>query len=162
MQSKTRHRSYAAVAAMILTAALAMGAAKPQIPFNGTFQGHDTDLGGSETAFVVATSGTGIGSHLGQFSFTQEATVNFTNGTNYGAAHFVAANGDIINTTFTGAGAPTDNGLLRITEIHTITGGTGRFAGENGSFTVDRLASGTTFMTSGSFHGAISSPGADH
>ena len=47
-------------------------------------------------------------------------------------------------------------------EVHTITGGTGRFAGAQGSFTVKRLASGVTFLTSGSFQGTITPPGAAH
>jgi hypothetical protein len=65
--------------------------------------------------------------------------------------------------TITGSGEPTDTpDVIRITEINTITGGTGRFAGAQGSFTMERLASVVTFFTSGSFHGTITSPGAAH
>ena len=112
---------------------------------------------------VVTTTGTGIGTHLGEFSFTQQTTVNLAAGTDTGSAHWVAANGDTIDTTITGSGEPADTpGVMRITEIHTITGGTGRFAGAQGTFTVERLASVVTFLTSGSFHGTITSPGAAH
>ena len=56
------------MAALILTAALAIPvAAQKQVPFKGTMQGNDTDIGGPRTAFVVDTSGTGIATHLGQF-----------------------------------------------------------------------------------------------
>jgi hypothetical protein len=160
---------YLAMAAMVLTATVTLTAAaqntlpcQNQVPFKGAMQGNDTDIGGPDTAFVVDTSGTGIGTLLGQFSFTQETTVNFTNGTETGSAHWIAANGDSIYTTIAGSGELTDTGLIRITEIHTITGGTGRFAAAQGSFTVERLASPVTFLTSGSFHGCINSPGAAH
>jgi hypothetical protein len=50
--------------------------------------------------------------------------------------------------------------LISIMETYTITGGTGRFAGAQGTFIVERLASPVTFMTSGSFLGSITPPGA--
>jgi len=40
-------------------------------------------------------------------------------------------------------------------EQHTITGGTGRFAGTTGTFTLDRLVNTATGVTSGSFEGSI-------
>jgi hypothetical protein len=161
MKNTMRSGIYLVMAAMILTGTFAgPAAAQPQVPFKGTIQGHDVDTGFSPTTVTVATSGTGIGTLVGQFSFTQEVTVNLVNGTGTGSAHFVAANGDSIYTTIAGSGGPTDTpGVLTITEIHTITGGTGRFAGAQGSFTVERLASAVTFFTSGSFHGSITPPG---
>ena len=150
------------MAAMILTAALAVQAAQNQVPFKGEIQGHDTDGAmPTETTLVVTTSGTGIGTLLGQFSFSQEFLVDFIANTQTGSAHWVAANGDTIDTTLAGSGEFTaDPNVLSLTEIHTITGGTGRFAGAQGSFTVERLANVVTFVTSGSFHGTITSPGA--
>ena len=165
MKGTTRTQIYLPMAALILTAALAApAAAQQQVPFKGAMQGNDVDTPGpSPGTVVVTTSGTGVATHLGQFSFTQQATVNLVAKTSAGSAHWVAANGDIIDTTFTGSGEPTPTpGVLSITEIHTITGGTGRFAGALGSFTVERLASPVTFLTSGSFHGTITSPGAAH
>src|SRR5262249_47950011 len=158
------------MAAMTLTVVLAIAAAaQQQVPFNGTLQGQETVTACSPpqpTCVVIASRGTGIGAHLGQFSFTQDATVNLAALTETGSAHWVAANGDTIDTTVAGSAEPSDiPNLLRITEIHTITGGTGRFTGAQGSFTVDRLhnqvpsADGTHF-TSGSFHGTITSPSA--
>jgi hypothetical protein len=126
-------------------------------------QGTDSDSDPTPTSIVVTTDGTGIGTHLGQFSFTQRVTVFFATGTSAGSAHWVAANGDSIETTIAGSGHPTPTpGVLSITDVHTITGGTGRFAGAQASFTVERLASVVTFLTSGSFAGTISSPGAAH
>ena len=55
--------------------------------------------------------------------------------------------------------------VVTITEIHTITGGTGRFSGAEGSFTVHRthvhaLSDDGTHVTFGWFEGTITSPGA--
>jgi hypothetical protein len=47
-------------------------------------------------------------------------------------------------------------GVLSITEIATITGGTGRFAGATGSFTIERVLTDATGVSSGSFNGTIS------
>jgi len=163
MKVITRSTIYLPMAAMILTAALAVpAAAQKPLPSEGALQGQDTDKGGPDTAFVVDTSGKGIGTPVGQFSFTQELAVNLVSGTETGSAHWIAANGDSIYTTIAGSGYFLASGLIRITEIHTVTGGTGRFAGAQGSFTVDRLASPTAFITFGSFHGSITAPGADH
>jgi hypothetical protein len=165
MKNTTRFHVYLPMAAMILAAALAVpAAAQKRVPFQGALQGNDTDSPGpSPGTLGVATSGTGIGAHVGQFSFTQEGTLDLAALTATGSAHWIAANGDSIYTTFAGSGELTDTpGVFKITENHTIYYGTGRFAGAQGSFTVERLASAITFLTFGSFHGSITSPGAVH
>jgi len=156
-----------AVAAMLLTASLAVpAAAQKQVPFKGSLQGHemDTPQGGPPPTTVIADgSATGIATHVGQFSFSYQLTVILANGTATGSAQLIAANGDSIFTTITGSSEPTATpGVLSITEIDIITGGTGRFAGAQGSFTVERLVNQATGFTSGSFHGSITSPGAAH
>jgi hypothetical protein len=79
-----------------------------------------------------------------------------------GSAEWIAANRDSIYTTIVGQAELSDlpGGFLRVTETHTITGGTGRFAGAQGSFTVERLHNMVTSATFGSFHGTITSPDA--
>ena len=163
MKTITRSNIYLPMAAMILTAALAVpAAAQRQVPFMGAMQGHDTDIGLTNNLGTVLTVGAGIGTLVGQFSFTQTWTVDVTTGNLTGAAQWFAANGDSISTTITGSGKMIEPGLFRIEEVHTITGGTGRFAGAQGSFTVKRLASGVTFLTSGSYDGTITPPSAAH
>lgn len=132
-----------------------------QVPFKGTLHGTDTDSDPTATSIVVTTDGTGTATQLGQFSFTERVTVTFATSTAAGTTHWQAANGDSLDTTLTASGQPTGTpGEIRITETHTITGGTGRFAEAQGRFTVDRVASGITFATSGSFEGTMTSPGA--
>jgi hypothetical protein len=166
MKSTTRTRIYVPMAAMILTAALAVPAAAQQIPFKGTFLGSDTVSGEGPCPTTVCTKGRGTGTLLGHFSFIQEATVNFANFTETGSAQWTAANGDIIYTALIGSAIPGDV-IFAVTEIHTITGGTGRFSGAQGSFTVHRthvvaFSDDGTHVTSGWFEGSITSPGAAH
>ena len=79
-----------------------------------------------------------------------------------GSYEFTAANGDTLIADFTGQSGPTleNPRVLLSVETATITGGTGRFAGATGSFTVERLLNLDTFLTTVSFEGTISSPGA--
>ena len=157
MNTNRRSSIYLPMAAMILSAALALpAAAQQQVPFKGTFQGKD-----AVNPPTIATSGTGIGTLMGVFSLTQETSLTALTG----SAHWVAANGDSIDMTVTGSGEPMatpDGVVFVITETYIITGGTGRFAGAHGSFTMTKLASAVTFLTSGSFDGTITPPGAAH
>jgi hypothetical protein len=164
MKTITRTKIYLPMAGMILTAALAVpAAAQQQVLFMGVLQGVDHEAAGpSPDTVVQTTTGTGIGALVGQFSLTQVHTIAGGTGS-AGSAHWIAANGDGIDTTFTASGKLAETpGFFRLTEIHTITGGTGRFDGAQGSFTLERLHNGDTHLTSGVFYGTITPPGAAH
>ena len=152
--------------ASIILAAVAVTAAPKQVPFKGSMQGNEIDTpegGPPPTTLSVNGNTTGVATHVGQFSFSYQLTVNLANGTATGFGHLIAANGDTIDTTIVGQGSPTDTpGVNSIVEINTVTGGTGRFSGVQGSFTVERLVTSETGFTSGSLHGTITSPGAAH
>ena len=161
MKSKTVTYFDLLMAALILTAALAIpAAAQQQVPFKGTFQGKD-----AVDPPTITTSGTGLGTHMGEFSLTQETNLTTLNG----SAHWVAANGDSIETAFISIPDFSTEalGYITVTETHTITGGTGRFARAQGSFILERthlvaLSADGTHVTFGSFHGSITAPGAAH
>ncbi len=106
---------------------------------------------------LVHTTGSGESPVLGQYKVTWEFTVNVDSGLGIGSAHFVAENGDKLDTKSIGQGDQLMNILnhARVTEIHTITGGTGRFAGATGCFSLERIVNTTTGATSGWFHGTI-------
>jgi hypothetical protein len=165
MKTTTRFNIYLPVAAMILTAALAIpAAAQQQVPFKGTFQGNDTVI---YTAIppTITTAATGVGTQLGQFSLTNVVTLNSATG-GLGVGHWIAANGDSIDSTFVAVAIPGDV-VYTVTEIHAITGGRGRFSGAQGSFTVHRThivapSADGTHVTFGWFEGTITSPGATH
>ena len=167
MKTSMKTSIYLPMAAMFLTAALVgpAAAAEKQVPFSGSVQGNETDVfqGPPPGSLLVDGSVTGIATHLGRCTLTYKVTVNLLAGSSTGFAQLIAANGDSIFTTIVGQGEPTDTpGIARIVEINTITGGTGRFAGAKGSFTLERLVDLATGVTSGSFHGTITSPGAAH
>ena len=132
------------------------------VPFSGSLQAHEVTVSQDPgISFVTDGSGDGIATHLGRFTLTWEFTVILEDGTGSGPALYTAANGDQIFMTAVGQSEPTSTpGVFRIVEIQTVTGGTGRFSGAKGSFTVERLIDLTTGLTSGSFHGTITSPGA--
>jgi hypothetical protein len=149
--------------AMFLTAALAGSApAKKEVPFKGFVQAVESYVVQLPPAvqfptLFVDTTGSGVATHLGLFTVTWEFTVNLDNGAGIGSAHFTAANGDSVFTESLGQGNPTeeDPDVSFIVEEHTITGGTGRFAGATGSFTLERLVNTETGNTAGSFNGTI-------
>jgi hypothetical protein len=160
----TRHNSIARLSlALLAVLALAGPAAaerqedqETQVPFKGVIEA----VSDNEVHFPtmsVHLAGGGTATHLGRYTFTLEGTVDLRTRTGVGSAEFVAANGDSIYTTFVGQGVPTGRTPTenRVTETYTITGGTGRFDGAGGSFTMVRLLDTATEQTSGSFEGTI-------
>ncbi|HVQ40665.1 MAG TPA: hypothetical protein VMS54_00590, partial [Vicinamibacterales bacterium] len=127
-----------------------------QLPFQGSLQAVETDVVTPPT-LLVNGKGTGTATHLGRFTATFTTTVNLLTGSATGGIYaFVAANGDHLDATFTGQGTPTSEpNIASIEETATITGGTGRFAGATGAFTVHRILNQVTGVSSGSFDGTI-------
>jgi hypothetical protein len=168
MKITTRSIVYLSAATMVLIVTLTVPAvAQNQVPFKGAIQGYEIDKpqgGPPPTTVSVSGSTTGIASHVGRLSFNYELTVTLLNRTATGSGQLIAANGDIIYTTILGLLVPTGTpGVASITETDTITGGTGRFVGAQGSFMVERLLDQrgpNPHLTSGSFQGTITPPGA--
>src|SRR5262249_45932168 len=131
-----------------------------QARFKGSLEGVVTMTPLDPTFGSVLGESTGNATQLGQFTLTIPHIVNRANRTAIGSYHFVAANGDTLSATFSGQATPTATpSVLSIVETATITGGTGRFAGATGNFTVQRLFDSVASTTVGSFEGTISSPG---
>jgi hypothetical protein len=174
MKTKTRSKFYLPVAGIILTVAVAFtAAAQSQVPFKGTFQGFDSFIPPGTISGII----TGNGTLVGQFSSTSLVNAGPSGGA--GTAHWVSANGDSIDTTVVAsgehvdmapcqvAGAQPEDTYFKVTSIQTIIGGSGRFAGAQGSFTQtvyhDVVPRGDgTNGTCGSYSGTITSPGAVH
>src|ERR1700693_3217548 len=117
MKNIMRSNIYLPMAAMILTAFAVLTAAQNQVPFKGSIQGHEIDTpqgGPPPTTLIVDGSATGIGTQVGQFSFTYQLTVNLANGTSTGSARLIADNGDSVNTTIAGSSELTTPGVLSI------------------------------------------------
>src|SRR5262249_38658405 len=80
------------------------------------------------TLIQLTVTATGEATYLGQFTSTETVVLDLTNGTFTGTRVFIAANGDQLFATVTGAftSATTAEGTF------TFTGGTGRFQNASG------------------------------
>ena len=156
MKNITKTILYLQMAAMLATVAFASPkVAEKQLPFRGAIQAVETGEFQFPTVFVDG-SGTGNATHLGRFTVSYEAEVNVLTEVAVGLYHFIAANGDSLLTELIGHGYPTENpDVVLIVNVHSITGGTGRFAGATGSFTEERLLNLVTGISSGFLEGTI-------
>jgi hypothetical protein len=143
---------------------LASQAAATLLPFKGTLDGrHISRTPLTPPFFFDRFEAEGQATQLGQFALVIEATVNFGARpvTGAGTYTFTAANGDQLAADHTGFSTLVRPGSVLITE-HAIIDpnrSTGRFAGAEGAFTVERLADAATGVggvTTGSFEGTIS------
>ena len=156
-------RMFAASFALAVVVVLALAGpvtAEEQVPFKGSYEGTDTGIPQVPPLASVTVEAVGIATHLGKFTVTELVTVNTATGSGSGIFLFTAANGDAVFGTISGQATFTPPNVLSIVEIATIAGGTGRFAGATGSFTVARLKNTVTGATVGVFEGTISSSGA--
>ena len=135
---------------------------REEVPFKGRLEGVVTSRTPLTPPLVsLLTEGTGNATHLGRFTAEIAHIVNTAIRTVTGSYEFTAADGDTLVADVTGQFGPTaEPRVLLSVETATITGGTGRFAGATGSFTIERLLNLDTFVTTVSFEGTISSPGA--
>jgi hypothetical protein len=155
--------------AMFLTMALTIpaGAAArdKQTVLMGSIQGTEIDVlegGLPPTGIDVTGTVTGIAPHLGRFTLLYKVTVVLPEGTATGSGQLIAANGDSIAFTIAGTSVALEPGIGSITEVDTITGGTGRFAGATGTITVTRLVDLATGITSGSMQGVVIAQVGEH
>src|SRR5438270_582065 len=122
---------------LVLMSASAIAA---QVNVTGALTGHDIFT--VQAGILQASgSGTGTASHIGQFRYLIQATVNPA-GSSEGVFLLVFSNGDLIYGSLVGRGPappPPPPEPVRITEQLTITGGTGRFHRASGTLTFDRL-----------------------
>ena len=131
-----------------------------EVPFKGRLEGTATITPATPPFLSVLIEGTGNATHLGRFTVEIPHVVNAMNRTSVGTYEFTAANGDTLTAGFTGQATLMAPGVLSVAETATITGGTGRFTDASGSFAVERVFNQVTGLTTGSFEGTISSPGA--
>ena len=133
--------------------------AAQEVPFKGRLAGTQSATPLEPPFVFVNGSATGTATQLGLFTVEFPHTVNFATRVGEGTYTFTAANGDTLTADFTGQaeGAPP---LISIVEYATVTGGTGRFAGATGTFTVRRQFNQASGATEGSFEGMISTGGA--
>jgi hypothetical protein len=112
------------------------------LPFQGSFTGQSSSVVDCPpicppTTHTVSGTDEGTATHLGRFSATFVDVVDMATATSTGTIDFTAANGDhLFTTTAGGQEAFTPPNISSVRLVATITGGTGRFAGATGTFTV--------------------------
>lgn len=157
-----KRHTFTASLALAVLAILALtrpAAAGEQVPFHGSLAGVFT-ISGFPIATVSANL-TGNATHLGRFTLAlpHHVDLSATPPSAVGTFVFIAANGDTVFGTFTGAVDAAAPPVFHVTEAATIHGGTGRFADASGAFTISRSLDTDLLTSSGSFNGTISSPG---
>jgi hypothetical protein len=137
----------------------APAAGERQLLLKGSLEASETHVVTPPTMLVDAT-GSGNATQLGSFTMSFHTEVFLP--TLFAAsesATLVAADGSSLFGEGSGQGTLTGTpGIISIVETYTITGGTGRFAGATGSFTVERLADRATGISSGTINGTIVLP----
>jgi hypothetical protein len=141
-----------AVAVSLASVSVAVAA---ETPFKGTFNAVETSQLVFPPIASVDREGTGTATYLGKYTEHATLQVNVLLGSSTGTSTFTAANGDTLTASITGQSSLTSPGVLSIIEVYTITGGTGRFAGATGTFTLESTLNLATETSSGTFSGAI-------
>ena len=141
------------------TTLAAPAAGERQLRLKGSLQATETHLITPPTMFVDAT-GSGNATQLGVYMMSFQGQVYLP--TLFAAsesATLEAADGSTIFAEGWGQGTLTATpGIVSIVETYTITGGTGRFNGATGNFTVERLVDRATLSSTGTVSGTIVIP----
>lgn len=143
------------IAAPAPTSVLAQGT---RLAFNGTLQSKESYSTVSPTMYVTG-NGAGESNQLGYFTMSYHVEQNLLDLSEVQSAHFASVNGDSLQAK--GIGQAIEDrtpGMFNVIEIYTITGGTGRFAGASGTFTLKRLVSITAGVASSTFEGYLLLP----
>lgn len=150
---------YLSIALVLLLAMTIVSFAKAnavavQVPLKGTIQGVETHVVNFPSVYIDG-SGTGNATMLGGFSFHYSGVVDLRTATSTGlSTQLMAANGDMLYAEGYGQARLTPE-ISYVTEWYTITGGTGRFEGASGSFTLTRQVNRATGNLSGELDGMI-------
>jgi hypothetical protein len=127
------------------------------VPLKGSFEGKQTVTPGTPPFATVEMNAEGQATHLGRFEIALPHTVNFATSTASGICTMTAADGSTITAAFTGQAQL--GPVVTIVEHATITGGTGRFAGAAGTFTINRTFTPATGRTAGELSGTLEMAG---
>ena len=148
----------AGVLLLAVTAAIPAHAAERR-PMRGTFDASVAPAAQrcGPAALTLGFQVHGVATHLGQLSGSGSNCTEFTLATSAvavwdGLATLTAADGSTISTTSNGRQDQPVAGLAGFAVIHHVTGGTGRFAGASGIWTV----SGTIDVVHGTLDGTVS------
>jgi len=132
MRSLLKIRITSAVLTIFVSAVFPMNlihaANDKPLPMKGRGAGMITGLTPGPGGLEITATGSGVATHLGNFTREERITLDPGTGSISGTIVFVAANGDTLTCSFAGGfTAPTT-----AAGVYTFTGGTGRFANAAG------------------------------
>ena len=129
--------------------------AQGQVPFHGSLEATDVDTV-SFPFLSVHLTGQGNATLLGTYTATFDFRVDLRTPATPALGTFIltSADGESIFGDLVGR-ATIANGVATVVETATIAGGTGRFEGVTGVFTVERTVVQATGVSTGSFDGAV-------
>ena len=143
---------------VLASTTFAAPSAERQLLFKGSMQAVETHVVTFPT-FTLDATGSGNATQLGLHTISFQGQVFIPTRTGALTSTLVAANGDSLFADGSGQGTPTeDPNVVSIVETYTIRGGTGRFAGASGSFTVERVFQRSTGISAGTIRGTILLP----
>jgi hypothetical protein len=152
------------IAALLLMIILASSvfaaprASERELLLKGSLETTETQRVVPPTVFVNGT-GSGNATQLGLYTISYQAQVNIPTLAGSTSAILIAADGSTILAEGNGQGTLiTPPFIVSIVETYTITGGTGRFEGASGSFTVKRVLNRATGVSTGTINGTIVLP----
>lgn len=139
-------------------AAARVSVSETVLPFHGKLDAasHTSAYDPVTNTILVHLVGSGTGTHLGRFTLVSDLALDPVALAGPESMSITAANGDMLFATGRGQGTPSQDGQsLESLETLTITGGTGRFAGATGSFTLRQVNLAPDRLSSGSFDGTF-------
>ena len=136
-----------------------MAPGKPiRLHFKGVMQSNETYSTAFHALFVTG-KGSGEATELGRFTASYQMEANLIDMSVIESVSFTATNGDSLQANAVGQAIEDRTpGMFKVVEIYTITGGTGRFAGASGTWTMNRLLSFTAGVATSTFEGYILLP----
>ncbi|HSL47062.1 MAG TPA: hypothetical protein VK897_26730 [Anaerolineales bacterium] len=141
----------------LATATLA-AAGQRELLLKGSLQATETQQG-APPSILVNVSGSGNATQLGLFTISSQVELTVPALSSTTSAVLVAADESTLLAKGNGQGTViTPPLIVSIVETYTITGGTGRFEGASGSFTVERVLNRATGISSGTINGTIFLP----
>ena len=140
-------RTFVVATSSSLSSGSASAVAGSDLPFKGAFSATETVAGP-----LHELTGEGEATHLGRFTITSSFNVTPPHAT--GTATWTASNDDQLSTSTAGT-VVIAFPEATITETHTITGGTGRFAGASGTLIVERVLNLLSLASTATVSGSL-------
>lgn len=129
-----------------------------RLAFQGSMESSEAYSTILPTRYVTA-NGSGESPQLGHFTVSYHTEVNLLDLSEAESVELTGSYGDSLQAKGTGQAIEDRTpGMYNVVEVYTITGGTGRFSGASGTFTLKRLVSVTVGLASSTFEGYILLP----